>query len=337
MKQGHVWAVVLAGGDGSRLGQLTTDARGRVVPKQYCSADGGQCLLSLAILRARAVAAPERVCAVVVADHWKWWQPLADEIESGNLIVQSADRGTGNAVMLAALTIMKRDPEARIVFLPSDHYAQKDSVLTLAARDAIDRVGVKSPDLVVVGITPDSPETDVSYLVPSLDDSPLSEGLESLTEPTDKRHAAALIARGSMWNSMIVAGRAAAFVAHFIPHHPGLVARMQVLVSRCDDPSSPPLALEDLYERLPSIDLATEILRPNVQRLRVAQAPACGWTKVSTVHAVQTMVRRMHGSVTKAQTDVSQTDRLRRTPNLRAALLDGKRRSGDRQTSRARA
>ena len=47
-----LWAVVLAGGDGSRLSGLTRGPDGVVVPKQFCSLDGGPSLLQSAIDRA---------------------------------------------------------------------------------------------------------------------------------------------------------------------------------------------------------------------------------------------------------------------------------------------
>jgi len=50
------WAVVLAGGDGRRLQALTHDADGIPVPKQFCSLQGGPCLLEDAIQRASTVA-----------------------------------------------------------------------------------------------------------------------------------------------------------------------------------------------------------------------------------------------------------------------------------------
>jgi CTP:molybdopterin cytidylyltransferase MocA len=36
----HLWALVLAAGEGRRIRHLTTDAAGRSVPKQYASLDG---------------------------------------------------------------------------------------------------------------------------------------------------------------------------------------------------------------------------------------------------------------------------------------------------------
>jgi mannose-1-phosphate guanylyltransferase len=44
-----MWAVVLAGGDGSRLREITTTAVGEVIPKQFCSLQKKTCLLENAL------------------------------------------------------------------------------------------------------------------------------------------------------------------------------------------------------------------------------------------------------------------------------------------------
>ena len=51
----HAWAIVLAGGEGSRLHGLTTDTSGVTVPKQFCSLTGGQSLLVDTLQRAASV------------------------------------------------------------------------------------------------------------------------------------------------------------------------------------------------------------------------------------------------------------------------------------------
>jgi hypothetical protein len=60
----HVWALVLAGGDGTRLRSLTTRPCGTSVPKQFCSLRGGHTLLEDALKRAAGVAAAERICTI---------------------------------------------------------------------------------------------------------------------------------------------------------------------------------------------------------------------------------------------------------------------------------
>jgi mannose-1-phosphate guanylyltransferase len=57
------WAVVLAAGDGTRLASLRSNDRGRSVPKQFCSLNGGGSLLHAALQRARRIVPPERVRA----------------------------------------------------------------------------------------------------------------------------------------------------------------------------------------------------------------------------------------------------------------------------------
>jgi len=63
----NAWAIVLAGGEGSRLHGLTADASGVAVPKQYCSLTGGQSLLIDTVQRAASVVEPNHICVVVAA------------------------------------------------------------------------------------------------------------------------------------------------------------------------------------------------------------------------------------------------------------------------------
>src|SRR6202008_1398846 len=55
----NMWAVILAGGDGSRLREITTTEAGEVIPKQFCSLRRRTCLLEDALERAQAVAIPQ--------------------------------------------------------------------------------------------------------------------------------------------------------------------------------------------------------------------------------------------------------------------------------------
>jgi hypothetical protein len=71
------WVVVLTGGDGSRLREITRTAAGEVVPKQFCSLLRKTCLLEDAIRRAQAVASAQHICSVVAEQHRRWWRAAA--------------------------------------------------------------------------------------------------------------------------------------------------------------------------------------------------------------------------------------------------------------------
>jgi mannose-1-phosphate guanylyltransferase len=116
------WAIVLAGGEGSRLHGLAIDDSGDTVPKQFCSLMGGQSLLSDTLQRAASVVEPDPTCVIVTAQHRHWWEPILSGMSKSNIIVQPSNRGTGNGVLLPLLHILSRDPGADFVLLPSDHY-----------------------------------------------------------------------------------------------------------------------------------------------------------------------------------------------------------------------
>ena len=126
----RTWAVVLAAGDGTRLAHLTRDARGNAVPKQFCSLNGGASLLQEAMHRARRLVPRERLCVIVAEQHRRWWRPTLWSLPASNVVVQPRNCGTANGILLAMLSILERDPLARIVFLPADHlYGDRKSVV----------------------------------------------------------------------------------------------------------------------------------------------------------------------------------------------------------------
>src|SRR5271169_450762 len=127
-----IWAIVLAGGDGVRLRSLTIDSNGRAVPKQYCSLFGGPTLLQNALSRGQALAGRDRLCTVVADQHAKWWRDELRGLRRSNIIVQPESRGTAMGILLSVLWTLVRDPAAKLLFLPADHYVEHEARLAVA-------------------------------------------------------------------------------------------------------------------------------------------------------------------------------------------------------------
>src|SRR5690242_16689165 len=96
---GQTWAIVLAGGDGTRLRSLTMDEVGQSVPKQYCSLRGGPSLLNEALRRAEMITSLARVCTVVAQQHRRWWAQSLAGLPRDNVIAQPQNRGTANGML----------------------------------------------------------------------------------------------------------------------------------------------------------------------------------------------------------------------------------------------
>lgn len=287
------WAVVLAAGDGKRLAGLTTDHQGRHVPKQFCSLQGGPSLFGLALARARALVPEDRVCAVVAKAHEHWWQPTAQEMQAGNLIVQPRNRGTGNGVLLALTHILKRDPQARLIFLPADHHVLSEATLIQAMLAALADMPARSREIFLLGIEPDDADPELGYIIPQKTAKHDAQGVRHFIEKPSRAVAGKLIQEGGLWNSGVFAVSGDRLLELFQERFPANVFGIKSALDKMADPISPSWALNHLYERIPEVDFSHQVLQFHVGDLRVVPVPHCGWTDLGTPARLSERVNRL--------------------------------------------
>jgi len=292
----HTWAVVLAAGDGKRLAGLTADDRGRHVPKQFCSLHGGPSLFGLALGRARALVPEGRVCAVVAKSHEHWWQPIAQEVQAGNLIVQPRNRGTGNGVLLALTHILKRDPQARLIFLPADHHVLAEEILIQAMRSALGGMPARSREIFLLGIEPEDADPELGYIIPQKAANRDAQGVRHFIEKPSRAVASKLIQEGGLWNSGVFAAYGDRLLELFQERFPANVLGIKSAVDKMGDPINPSWALSHLYERISEVDFSHHVLQFHVGDLRVAPVPHCGWTDLGSSQRVSDRVRLLGGA-----------------------------------------
>lgn len=287
----RTWALVLAAGEGRRLSALTTDADGRAVPKQYCTLAGGPSLLQGAMDRARSVADADRVSVVVAAEHRRWWWRPLQHLPARNVVVQPRNCGTGNGILLQLLHIAERDAEAAVVLLPSDHAVLDESLLRQAMEHALDHVRAAPEELVLLGMTPATPDPELGYIVPGPpDDRGVCEVLTFVEQPAFAT-AALLIRRGALLDTLILVTSCTALLRLFEMTRPDLFRPMQQAM---DFHNNRQTALAALYGKLPVVDFSHEVL--GVARglpLRVKMVPDCGWSDLGTLADVGSAVARL--------------------------------------------
>jgi mannose-1-phosphate guanylyltransferase len=285
----NTWAVVLAAGDGTRLSTLTTDSDGNPVPKQFCSLNGGGSLLHEALQRATRVVPRDRVCAIVADQHRPYWRMDLCALPAGNVIVQPSNRGTAHGVLLAVLSILERDPFARIVFLPADHYVADESALAGSLRKTAALLNRDTQGLVLVGIEPEEPDPELGYIVPGQMLRDGSYAVEQFVEKPQPRVASELLSSGALWNSFIFAANGASLLGLLRQRIASSVEDIETALAR-DDRSH---ALAQAYEQLDSVDFSRAIMQGAEKSLRVIAAPQCGWTDLGTPKRVADTLRRL--------------------------------------------
>ena len=286
------WAVVLAAGDGTRLAALTRDAGGDAVPKQFCSLNGGRTLLHETLQRARQVASPERVCAIVAQQHSRYWRWALHGLPGGNVIVQPHNRGTAHGVLLSVLSILERDPLAKIVFLPADHFVMDESALARTLRELAPHLSRNPDRLALIGIEPDDADPELGYIVPGPPKLDGSRAVMRFVEKPPLPLAQRLIDANALWNSFIFAAVGTTLLALLRARLGAAVDDMATALAR-DAQAGGSAALTEFYARLSAVDFSREVVQHTTASLRVIRAPACGWNDLGTPRRVADSLRRL--------------------------------------------
>jgi mannose-1-phosphate guanylyltransferase len=283
---GGTWALVLAGGEGSRLQALTTTPNGVIVPKQFCSLRRGPSLLTQSLIRAGSVAPTIQTCAVVAAQHRWWWELPLGCLLKENVFVQPDNRGTAHGVLLALLRLEARDPSANVVMLPADHYIRNEALFARSLRQVAELSTRMDDTVYLLGADPDRPDTELGYIVPVERKRHRPTRVLTFVERPDAVRVRGLIKAGALWNMFIIAGSVRALLDLYDHSHGSSVALLRSVVGGRRLRGIDSASLADIYQQLPSVDLSRDILEPQAEKLQVLGVPPCGWNDLGTTKRV---------------------------------------------------
>jgi mannose-1-phosphate guanylyltransferase len=204
MSAANVWALVLAAGEGSRLRGLTTTPGGLSVPKQFCSLQGGASLLEETLQRAESVAQRRHMVTVVAAQHRRWWEAPLWFAEPENVIVQPENKGTAPGLLLPLLHIVRREPSATVVVLPSDHFVREEAVLARGLRQAARLARVDPQHVYLLGLVPDEIDPELGYILPDERAAMAATAVRQFIEKPSVGVARDLVQDGALWNVFIL-------------------------------------------------------------------------------------------------------------------------------------
>ncbi len=193
------WAVVLAGGVGSRFWPLSTPER----PKQLLPLVTGKPLLQDAVDRLAPVVEPSHTLVLTNADLVKKIRALFPPIPRENIIAEPRPAGTAAALTWAAMTIERRaGKDATMICVHADWAIRDDA----GFRDTLlraEEVAQKTHTLVTVGIVPTRADQGFGYIQPANPGSSGASPVKRFVEKPDLARAEKLRSAGYLWNSGI--------------------------------------------------------------------------------------------------------------------------------------
>jgi len=203
------WAVVLAGGVGSRFWPLSTPSR----PKQLLALVDERPMLVATLDRLRALVPAERTLVLTNASLRDIVCKHVPSLPPANIIAEPRAVGTGGALTWAAAEIERREgPKATMISVHAD-WAISDDEGFRTALDHAASIAERENALVTVGVVPTRPDTGFGYIRPgaALDGGAFK--VDRFIEKPDRQNAQRMMSEGALWNSGIFAWRVGDFLA----------------------------------------------------------------------------------------------------------------------------
>jgi mannose-1-phosphate guanylyltransferase len=197
------WAVILAGGVGSRFWPLSTPQR----PKQLLPLVSDAPMLADTLARLAPIAAADHTLVLTNASLAETVASLCPSLPAGHVIAEPRPAGTCAALAWAAHEIARRDgPEAVMVCVHAD-WAIADVARFRAALERAAAVAAGRHALVTVGVVPSRPDPGFGYIEPGAAVEAGVHRVARFVEKPDRERAEQMVAAGFLWNSGIFAWR----------------------------------------------------------------------------------------------------------------------------------
>ncbi len=228
----HAFAVILAGGGGTRLWPKSRNQ----TPKQFLKLTSDRTMMQVAADRVTKMVDWDHVIVVTNAQYLDEVKSQLPEVPVQNIIAEPAKKDTALAMLVGTLFAYSQDPEAVVLNGASDHVVTDVGGFVKVMEAALQEAAT-GENLVTVGITPTFPSSAFGYIKIGEDLRKINRDLSvfkvnSFTEKPNVATARAFISTGKyFWNANMYVWAAKTLMQAFQKHQPETYALTESLAT----------------------------------------------------------------------------------------------------------
>jgi len=195
----NYYAVIMAGGIGSRFWPISSQE----FPKQFHDMLGtGQSLLQKTYSRLNQIIPSENIYILTNERYLDLTLEQLPAISKEQVVLEPAMRNTAPCILLSALKIHKKNPNALMLVAPSDHWIEDEKAYAEDVAISFE-AAAQDPKLMTLGIEPTFPNTGYGYIESRKVGTDVKR-VEQFREKPDYETAKSFVASGNfLWNAGI--------------------------------------------------------------------------------------------------------------------------------------
>ena len=280
-RNGQVWSIILAGGEGTRLTPMVQQWLGQALPKQYCAFVGTRTMFQHTLDRAQQVSFPDHTVTVIARTHGEYALPQFGHRASGTVIIQPENRDTAAGIFLPLTYIRTRSPHAVVTIYPSDHFIFPEAPFVEAVQQATWTAQRFQDRLVLLGIAPNHPELQYGWVKPAHELDRVAgfsvQAVETFLEKPSLSEALHAQHYGALWNTFVMAGKASTLWELGWRCLPELMPLFDKL-SRAIGTSQEGHILELIYQQMPKRNFSSDLLQNVPDRMAIIEVKGVLWS-----------------------------------------------------------
>jgi len=292
----HVWGIILAAGDGVRLRPYIRSRFNSDRPKQFCAFSGARSMLAHTIARAELLIPKERLLVTYKKEHAEYARHDLEGFDEQNVIIQPSNKETTASILLPLMHILRRDPEARVVIFPSDHFIVREERFMDHVAAGEEFVEHHAKYLILLGtdsedFLPDYGWIEMSMRIAEIRGCEIFRVKRFLEKP-DARKAHSLQRDRTVCNTLVMIGYASAILRKFRLITPTVYQAFKEIDAALFSPNQEE-TIKKVYTGLPAVDFSKAILAHDTHGLAVLRVRNVYWNDWGNASRIQADLVRL--------------------------------------------